>query len=279
MEQTNDLQNTQDLQGLIDYLSNISSIMLDLNKDIIYKELLKKTNNDLIKNFALDRNYKLICVSKLDLDSTDGTSSKPPEIVIEAELQYKGIKNSTICFIKKENSNIELGDSKPLSTQLQVLNLSSEGNDMNVFLFMQNYIQSAFSPLFNSYQNAIVGGQENKNIKSNTFQTVQNKMAELIFLLNQSQKNSDIPNVKIEADPELKARISEIKTKGRDATVDDFADKNDEAFIMRLIDNLNRWKVDIGSVLKLDRQISQGNALQEVNFWKDYETTLINSKI
>lgn len=52
-------------------------------------------------------------------------------------------------------------------------------------------------PFFNFYQNAIIGGNESKNIKSNTFQTVQNKMAELIFLLNQSQKNSEIPNFKI----------------------------------------------------------------------------------
>jgi hypothetical protein len=158
------------------------------------------------------------------------------------------------------------------------MNLSTEGNDMNVFSFMQNYIQSAFTPLFNSYQNAIIGGHENKNIKSNTFQTVQNKMAELIFLLNQSQKNSDIPNVKIEADAELKTRMSDIRAKGREPSVEDFVDKkDDEAFIMRLIDNTSRWQVDINSVLRLDRKISQGNALQEVNFWKDYETTLINS--
>jgi dynein heavy chain 1 len=278
MEQRNDLiTTTQDLQGLIDYLSNISSIMLDVNKDIVYKELLMKTNNELVKSFASDRNTKLLCISKVDQDTGGGT---PPEIIIETDLQYKGIKASSICFIKKESSNLDLTESKSISSQLQVLNLSSEGNDMNVFLFMQNYIQSAFSPLFNSYQNAIVGGgaDQNKNIKSNTFQTVQNKMAELIFLLNQSQKNSDIPNVKIEADPELKARVEKIKVSGREPVVEDFQDKINEEFIMKLIDNLNRWKIDINSVLKLDRQISQGNALQEVNFWKDYETTLIGIK-
>ena len=47
--------------------------------------------------------------------------------------------------------------------------------------------------------------------------------------------------------------------------------------MMRLQDNVNRWKQDIHNVIKLDRQISQGNVLQEINFWKDYETTLLNS--
>jgi len=41
--------------------------------------------------------------------------------------------------------------------------------------------------------------------------TIQNKITELLFLLNQSQVNSDIPNVKLEADPEIKQRIAEAK--------------------------------------------------------------------
>jgi hypothetical protein len=271
MDQTNDLTNIQiDYQSLLEYLSNVSSIMLEVNKDTIYLELQRQSNLELIKYFSADRNTKLLCITKSE---TEGT---PLEFVVETDITYKGTRASSICFIKKENSNIEFD--KSFAGQLQVMNLSNEGNDLNVFLFMQNYIQSAFSPLFNSYQNAIIGGQENRNIKSNTFQTVQNKMAELVFLLNQSQKNSDIPNVKIEADPELKARMNEIRGKGREPNVEDFIDKkDDEPFIMRLIDNTSRWQVDINSVLRLDRKISQGNALQEVNFWKDYETTLINS--
>lgn len=284
MESTIDNQlSNQDLQSLVEYLSNVSTYMLDSNKDYVYKELLKQNNVEIIKNFATDRNNKLICISKNETDTTEeisnGTNGKPVEIIVENDLQYKGTKTASVCFIKKENSNLELSEgAKSLSSQLQVLNFASEGNDMNVFLFMQNYIQTAFSPLFNSYQNAVTGSVEGKsNIKSNTLQTVQNKMAELVFLLNQSQKNSEIPNVKLECDPEIRARIVEIKSKGREPTAEDFADKINDDFIMKLIDTLNRWKIDIGSVLKLDRQISQGNTLQEVNFWKDYETTLRNS--
>jgi hypothetical protein len=271
MEQTTENQTQQiDYQSLLEYLSNMSSIMLEANKDIIYLELQRESNLDLIKYFSSDRNTKLLCITKSESEETQ------PEFIVETDIQYKGTRASSICFIKKENSNLEFD--KGFSNQLQVMNLSNESNDMNVFLFMQNYIQSAFSPLFNSYQNAVIGGQENKNIKSNTFQTIQNKMAELVFLLNQSQKNSDIPNVVIEADAELKTRMTEIRAKGREPNVEDFIDKkDDDGFIMRLIENTTRWQKDINSLLNLHRNISQGNALQEVSFWKDYETTLINS--
>ena len=102
-------------------------------------------------------------------------------------------------------------------------------------------------------------------------------MSELVFLLNQSQKNSDIPTVKLELEPDFKQIYSEIKMKGREPTVDDFQDKMTDEFITKLVNTINRWKVDISAVLKLDRQISQGNTLQEITFWKDYETSLLNS--
>ncbi len=108
--------------------------------------------------------------------------------------------------------------------------------------------------------------------------TIQNKITELLFLLNQSQINSDIPNIKLEADPEIKQRIADAKTQGITLTGEDFIEKiSDNDFMMRLQDNVNRWKQDIHNVIKLDRQVSQGNVLQEINFWKDYETTLLNS--
>ena len=268
--------NEQSLQELVNYLSNVAYLMIDINKEILYKDLLTVSNLETIKNFATDRNTKMICISKLD-----GEDSNNFQIQVSSDLQYKNSKSSTCAFIKKETLLEVPNDTKTLASQIQVLNFSGEGNDTNVFSFMQNYIQNAFSPFFNSFQNSVSGGfsnESNKNIKSNTLQTLQNKMAELIFLLNQSQKNSDIPTVKLELEQDFKQILTDIRAKSKEPTVDDFIDKSNEDFILKLVNTINRWKVDISSVLKLDRQITQGNTLQEINFWKDYETTLMNSK-
>jgi len=156
--------NSKDLEGFLDYISGVSANMLDLNKDTIYKESQKPDNLAIIKTFVTDQNIKLLCISKIDNSvplegAEENQVSKPDEIVFESELKYKGIKSYTVTFIKKDNNalNISEADNKVLSNQLQVLNFNSEANDMNIFLFLQNYIQGAFSPLFTSYQSTITG--------------------------------------------------------------------------------------------------------------------------
>jgi len=263
----------QSLSELVDYLSNVSHFMIDINKETLYKELF--ANSETIKSFVSDRNTKMLCISKVEGDEANSYN-----LQINTDLIYKNSKSSTCCFIKKDSS-LEINESKNFSSQIQVLNFSGDSSDSNVLSFMQNYIQNAFSPFFNSFQNTVSGGSSNQsrqNIKSTTLQTLQNKMSELVFLLNQSQKNSEIPTVKLELEPEFKEFINELRSKGREPNVDDFQDKMNENFITKLVNTINRWKVDISSVLKLDRQISQGNTLQEITFWKDYETSLLNSK-
>ena len=106
MDQTTDTQiNSTDFQSLLEYLSNVSSFMLDINKDLIYKEFQKQNNLDLIKYFSSDRNAKLLCVTRIDQDISEG-STKTTEILLETDLQYKGVKTVSICFIKKENTTL-----------------------------------------------------------------------------------------------------------------------------------------------------------------------------
>ena len=268
--------NKDHLQKLVDYFSNLSILMIDLDKDHLYKELAKPANTEIVRQFQKDPNTKLVCITKSD---EDVQNEDERTIFIETELSYKAIKTSTIIFIKKvpvlncENASL-------IKKQLQILNFSSEGNDNSVFLYMQNYIQSAFSPLFNSFQ-AAVGGEANPSatIKSTNLSTVQTKMNELVVLLSQAQKNSNIPNVKLEWDPDLKVKMDEIRAKkGSEPTVEELGANYNDDYITKLCDIINRWKVDISQVLKLDRNIQQGDTLEELNFWRDYETTLKNVK-
>jgi dynein heavy chain 1 len=266
--------NEQSLSELVDYLSNVAHYMIDINKEVLYKELFAKS--EVIKSFVSERNTKMLCISKVEGDEPNSYN-----LDIKTDLLYKYPKSSTCCFIKKD-STLEINDSKNFSSQVQVLNFSGDSSDSNVLSFMQTYIQNAFSPFFNSFHNNINGSASNEtkqNIKSTTLQTLQNKMSELVFLLNQSQKNSEIPTVKLELEHEFREYINQIRSIGKEPTVDDFQDKiGNDIFLRKLADSTNRWKTDISAVLKLDRQISQGNTLEEITFWKDYENTLSNSK-
>lgn len=266
--------NEQSLSELVDYLSNVAHFMIDINKEVLYKELYAKT--ELIKSFVSERNTKMLCISKVEGDEANSYN-----IEVKTDLLYQYPKSSTCCFIKKD-STLEINESKNFSSQLQVLNFSGDSSDSNVLSFMQTYIQNAFSPFFQTFYNHTNGSassENRQNIKSTTLQTLQNKMSELVFLLNQSQKNSEIPTVKLELEPEFKEFINEIRSTGKEPSVDDFQDKiGNDIFLRKLADSTNRWKTDISSVLKLDRQISQGNTLEEITFWKDYENTLSNSK-
>ena len=60
-------------------------------------------------------------------------------------------------------------------------------------------------------------------------------MSELLMILSQSQKNSDIPDIQLEIDQEIKSRVNEFKSKEKSITVDDFLDKiGDNDFMVRL---------------------------------------------
>jgi len=115
-------------------------------------------------------------------------------------------------------------------------------------------------------------------VKIDNFQNIQTKMSELLMILSQSQKNSDIPDIQLEIDPEIKSRVAEFRNKGKNITVDDFLDKiGDNDFMVRLQNIVLRWTQDIGNLTKMNRDINQGTVIQEVNFWKQMESCLSNS--
>ena len=90
--------NKDHLQKLVDYFSNLSMLMIDLDKDRLYKELAKPVNTEIVRQFQKDPNTKLVCITKSD---EDVENEDERQIFIETELSYKAIKTSTIIFIKK----------------------------------------------------------------------------------------------------------------------------------------------------------------------------------
>ena len=284
------------IKQLISYLNKVSATLLEVDKDSVYKELVK--NSELLCSFYNDNSNKILVITsvptinenkdkRLSSSKTESSNfnttinSIDSVISIETEFSFQTRRGEAIWFIKKQNN---MHSDKPLNCQLQVMNFNSEEDGANIFGYMQTILQGAINPLFSSYKSAIAGGGyissgdiDTKNIKLNTIESVNNKMNELVYLLHQSQKNSEIPNIKLEIEPEFKQICNNVyKTTGKTAVIDDFADKLNDDFLMKLIDQVNRWKVDISSVIKLDRNVNEGTTMQEINFWRDYESTILN---
>ena len=105
-------------------------------------------------------------------------------------------------------------------------------------------------------------------------------MGELIEAMNKTQKTSNIPPINLEYEPELIEKMERIKKeKGRDATVDELYEGLSDNYINKLCDIINKWKTDISQVIKMDREVKDGDTLEEVNFWADYEKVLNNIKL
>ena len=204
----------QDTQKLIDYMTNLSMLMLDMDKDKLYKTISSSENIELIKKFIQIESNRVICISK-----NEEENSMKPEFFIDSKLEDKGIHTSTIIFIKK-NPTINCKSNKTIKNDLQILDFSNnDGNNNDIFLYMQNYLQTAFNPLFDSYQEKASADTSNtSSIKQGTYNNVKSKVNELVVLLNQAQKTSDIPTIKLECEPELKKKMDEIREKKKTRT-------------------------------------------------------------
>ena len=84
----------QDSQKLIDYMTNLSMLMLDMDKDKLYKTISSSDNIELIKKFIQIESNRVICISK-----NEEENSMKPEFFIDSKLEDKGIHTSTIIFI------------------------------------------------------------------------------------------------------------------------------------------------------------------------------------
>ena len=103
---------------------------------------------------------------------------------------------------------------------------------------------------------------------------------ELVILLSQAQKNSNIPTVKLETEANLKSKIEEIRNKtGKEPSIEELSKIYNDDYITKLCEIINKWKADISNLIKFEREVSQGDTMEEINFWRDYEITLKNVKI
>ena len=262
-----------DIQHLLDYISNLSNLMADADRDSVYKFLITKNNLEFLRAFCTRENIHNISL----VINEDDNPSPDQEYLLESDPSLKSFSSTNIIFIKKIPF-LDCSDIKKIKKDLQILNFSTESNDTTMLSHIQNCIQSTFLSLFNSYKE-LIKEKKTSAIKTYNVTQLQNKVTELVDSINKTRKTSNIPNIKLEFEKfylELKDKLK--KEKGRDATVDDFLSVLDDNQLNKLYDCLNKWKAEISQVIKMERNLSDGNTLDEIEFWVDYIKVLKSIK-
>lgn len=288
----------QDLEVLNSYLTACCFTLLDVNKDIFHKEIHKPENQKVIKNFATERNQRSLMICKMEIESvatelptapqqekTEGEPAHPKELIeFSLEVAYKGPSAHVIAFHKRElYATLDLSShesSKPIATQIQVINIGYVGEDNTPFVLTNTYIQNSFAPLFHSFESVRYqkGTTEEEDKRSTGLGKVHSKLAELSLAILQCQQNLEIPEIQLSIDQEIRNVVKKAKSENRKVTISDFDEqmKNSE-FLNGLQYRANQWVKEIRKVTKITRDCSTGSALQEVNFWLNLEKVLLHS--
>ena len=254
-----------DIQHLLDYISNLSNLMADADRDAVYKFLTTKNNLDFLRTFCSRENIHNISL----VINEDDNPNQGEEYLLESDPSLKSFPSTNIIFIKKI-PYLDCSDIKKIKKDLQILNFSTESNDTTMLSHIQNCIQSTFLSLFNSYKE-LIKIEKTSAIKTYNINQLQNKVTELVDSINKTWKTSNIPVVKLEFEKFYLAIKEKLKKeKGREPTADDFLSVLDDTQLNNLYDCLNKWQAEISQVIKMDRNLSNGNTLDEIEFWVDY---------
>ena len=103
MSETNPNPNTgqsdikTDIQHLLDYVSNLSNLMADADRDEVYKFLTSEKNLDSLQNFATEKKIHNICL----VINEDEQPTQGQEYFLEEEPTLKSFPSTNIIFIKK----------------------------------------------------------------------------------------------------------------------------------------------------------------------------------
>ena len=264
----------QHIQNIITYISNLSSAVIDADPEKIKSLFSLEQNASKLRLFISDESSKIICLTKNEEEQIQDPSK---EYIFETEPSFKDYKNSTIIFIKKV-PRIDCTKQKLIKRDIQMLNFIG-GNDISMFSYMLNCIQSAFSPLFTSFQKSLRPDLKNVTSKLENCKDVNLKMNELVILLDKAQTNSEIFDVKLETLDIVKEKVNEfLKKNEKPPSVDDIKPFIDEKNSNKICDMINKWKIDIINFNKVENDLNKGDTLDEINFWKKKSLVLNNIK-
>ncbi|XP_072938013.1 dynein heavy chain, cytoplasmic isoform X3 [Epargyreus clarus] len=264
-----------DFQDFANYLRRAATVLLpedDIVPPTLNSALDDKLNQDCIRKFISDPQVCSLYVQRFSLKEDD--SEQPAEGEEEKEAVTYQISNEVhftsprvaafVCI--KRGAVIEAD--KSIHSQLRLINLS----DGSPYETLHAFISKTMAPFFKSYVKE--SGRADRD-GDKMAPSVEKKIAELEMGLLHLQQNIDIPEITLPVHPLVAAVIKRAADEGRKPRVADFGDKvEDSTFLNQLQNGVNRWIKEIQKVTKLDRDPSNGTALQEISFWLNLERAL-----
>ncbi|XP_037874257.1 dynein heavy chain, cytoplasmic isoform X1 [Bombyx mori] len=276
-ENTAETQNVVvvDFQDFANYLRRAATVLLpedDIVPPALNTALEDKVNQDCIRKFIADPQVSSLYVQRFS--SKEDDSEQPTEGEEEKEAVTYQISNEVhftsprvaalVCT--KRGAVIEAD--KSIHSQLRLINFS----DGSPYETLHAFISKTMAPFFKSYVKE--SGRADRD-GDKMAPSVEKKIAELEMGLLHLQQNIDIPEITLPIHPVVAAVIKRAADEGRKARVADFGDKvEDSTFLNQLQFGVNRWIKEIQKVTKLDRDPSNGTALQEISFWLNLERAL-----
>ncbi|CAB3253573.1 unnamed protein product [Arctia plantaginis] len=264
-----------DFQDFANYLRRAATVLLpedDIVPPALNAALDDKVNQDCIRKFISDPQVSSLYIQRFSSKEDDNEQPTEGEEEKEAvtyqistEVHFTSPRVAAFVCIKR-GAVIEAD--KSIHSQLRLINLS----DGSPYETLHAFISKTMAPFFKSYVKE--SGRADRD-GDKMAPSVEKKIAELEMGLLHLQQNIDIPEITLPVHPLVAAVIKRAADEGRKPRVADFGDKvEDSTFLNQLQNGVNRWIKEIQKVTKLDRDPSNGTALQEISFWLNLERAL-----
>ena len=193
---------------------------------------------------------------------------------------------ASVALIKRPQP---IDSSKPLSTQIQVLNLpgaatldqshASEGPLGSPYEVLHSVLHLALTPYFNAYAQ----GQKTlaRNVRTDVedrggISGAKKKLAELELSLLHLHQNVEIPHISLPLPDVIQEALQTAAARGEKPSVEHIPSelKADSRILNDLHNTVNTWIKSITTITKLSRDPDCDSATQEISYWLSLEDRL-----
>lgn len=232
---------------LVEYVFSLARALQNAKKDDL-SHFNNQVCKDVINEFIEDTLPSSLIIQKL---KDSWKVSRTLNDVHEA---------SSIILIIKELG--PLVQDKELETQIQVMNIPHMGSS---FETLKSLVSLGVSPYFDAITS---------NNKSDIITATKKRISELALSLSNLDQAIQTPDLSVSLHPIIKDAIR------KGANLQNYTEYipnetlNDSIFLNSIQTIVNEWVKSIQGVTKLNREVSEGSAADEINFWISMETTL-----
>ncbi|KAJ6227585.1 dynein heavy chain [Anaeramoeba flamelloides] len=308
LKKSETIETSFDLKKLTKYIQQVTRSLFGTfgseNEDkALVVALTEEGSQEKINTYATQQDRPLLSVSCI---SQNGSSENETRFEVHLEVAFEKKTQNTIFFVKKD---LVLDENRSYSKQIDVLNVGS-GSPFEV---IHSLLHNSLRPYFNSFAReeqkkmSLTRGKEQKkknkqkksersssfnllnrrrmrNLTGRNYElqsdtlgipVVKKKLAELELALLQCQQNVNIPEVTLKIEKEIMECVNLAKKEARKSKLTDLDDLiNDQDFLNRIKNGVNKWIHDIQKVTRMKRDLLSGTAVQEINFWGTLERVL-----